>query len=524
MRKLRPIGKNRWSDLFLWKGPPIPWNCSSLTMVLGIAVALHVHLSFEALVRASPLSPEGESGAQGDRGYQQWPGQEHEEVYRRQDSKIRDILRADTLSPEQEQALVDYYSKYALIRWTFLDRQEEVVRFRRNLLNELKTSYKPNRSNLAHDRLAELTFQFMKICLNHKDHFAPTVRFNAILMIGELNKMERTGSGQAVPWPGTTNELLKHLETPQETEAIRVGALIGIQRHCRLMMANGTSPPRSLMSALWNIARTGESEQEHSEVGRAWMRAKVIQILGEVRGAPRSDMVAGMLRDVVAEQESPDFVRYAAAKALEGIDYRVTAGINMDEYLHSLGALAIEVCDKERRRLRNEAAASRRAPAFSGYGSHADMGEEENGDRAYRAMGPGPATRAAERQVERARRRLKEGMAAVLAGMGKTRRTFGSEPEYTGLSMLAGEDPAKRGKIEAFSDTIHDFFKVIDTKKDGNQIEAKPLDEAIGEVRDELADALRQVGPDAPTSPEFEPLPESRPLYEGGERQIVGQR
>ena len=71
----------------------------------------------------------------------------------------------------------------------------------------------------------------------------------------------------------------------------------------------------------------------------------------------------------------------------------------------------------------------------------------------------------------------------------------------------------KKQNVEAFSDAIHEFFKVIDEKDldTEKRIEAKPLDTAIEDVRQKLADAMEQIGVQAPASPEFEPLPEPRP-------------
>jgi hypothetical protein len=147
----------------------------------------------------------------------------------------------------------------------------------------------------------------------------------------------------------------------------------------------------------------------------------------------------------------------------------------------------------------------------SGMGGYEDMMEGGGGGYGYGGMATGPTTSKEDRQIERVRRRLKSGMTAVLIGLGKKSKSTRQTP--SGVTAIAGTDEVKKQNIESLSDPIHSFIKVIDEKDrdTDKQIEAKPLDEAIADVRAKLAEALSDLGVEAPESPEFEPLPEPKP-------------
>ncbi len=459
---------------------------------------------------------------------------DREKEYTRKRSKIQSMLRSGVISPENEAEFNDYYKSYALPRWTWLKRrQQEVFKYRSELAGELTISYKANRgTNQAHDKLQALALLYMQGFVKPANNFSPTARFNAILMIAGMNEVESTiGNRVAKPLPQALGILRLCAGDKAQIDPVRLGALIGMRRHCRLMMEAGTAPPRDVLGDLKDWAEMKESERVCSDEGHAWMRLVAVRTFADVKGAPKPDYVAGMLRGIVGEKESADFLRYEAASALGSINYRETPGLNLDEFLHTLGLLTIEICDVERQRLRDELESEKTPSSSAGYmedaymgGEGGEMGMEDGGYGEMGMYGSGamttsPEASATDRQIERVRRRLQQGMTAALIGMGRKSRTVRAGEEL-GLNMMI-ENP----KIETFSIPIHDFFKVIDAKDDDDlRIQAKPLDEAIAEVRQKLADALSQIGPEAPPSPEFEPIPETvKPAMGGGYGDMYGE-
>lgn len=466
------------------------------------------------------------------------PSADKEKEYLRMRSEIQKMLRDGTIPADKEAMFNDYYKNYALARWTFLDRPHELAKYRSELGNELTMSYKPNRgANQARDKLQALVLQYMQGFVNPDvlarpaTNFSPATRYNAILMIGELNEVEPAMGVKVVkPLPQALGILRRHAADKRHIDAVRLGALIGIRRHCRLMQEAGTEIPRDVLGDLANLAKTQESERVRSDEGQAWLRAVAAMTFGDVKGAPQQDWVANMLRGIVSESDSQPFLRYEAANSLGNIDYRKAPGLDMNPFLHSLGLMAVELCDRERQSLRDELQSKEVKPPTSGYmgdytaaggGGDAyagDVAPDDMGGYGYGGMSTTTTTTQSDRQLERVRRRLKEGMTAALIGMGRKTKTVRPN-EATGMSMIAGADPQKTKAIESFSNPIHDFFKKTEEKGDKDKpIQAKALDEAIAKVRQELAAAVSQVGPPAPESPVFEPIREQvQPAYGGYE-------
>jgi hypothetical protein len=450
-----------------------------------------------------------------------------ESIYTKERSQIQKWLRAGTIPAGEEQRFTNYYRNYALARWTFTDRLYDVAGFRRELAKELAMSYKPNRPNPAHDSLSLLVLSFMETCTDDKKlqsagyNFSPVTRFNAIMMIGQLNQVEPSGTKLPTPLPAALPILMRRFQDPNQIDAVKLGALVGIRRHCLLEPRNANTVAKMMVDLL----REKDSKRVRSPEGHAWMRLLAVQTFADLKGRPNTPGVATEFLSVIAETDSPDFLRYAAASGLGSLDY-TNAGLDMNPLLQGLGLLAIEVCDSERQRMREEME-SKKAPTPSGMGGYGEYaggsGEDmESGMGGYEdmmggsgygygGMAAGPTTSKEDRQIERIRRRLKDGLTAVLIGLGK--KTKSTRQTASGVTAIAGTDEVKEQNIESLSDPIHEFFKVIDEKDrdTDKQIEAKPLDEAIADVRANLAEALSELGVEAPASPEFEPLPEPKP-------------
>ena len=541
-----PFGFGAHTMLFArWKSPVGCCARNPLALVLGVSVVLLASQlagaqapggqAQKADPAASKTAPAKPPAPRLNRSYAQLaqPKEDKEKEYQRMRGDVQRMLRAGTIPADKEQLFNEYYTKYALPRWTWLNRLHELTKYRADLERELAMTYDPRKgTNQAHDKLQALALQYLKIYVNPaylaqpKYNFAPATRFNAILMIGRLNEVEPAMGVKVVkPLPQALDILHIVANDEKQIDAVRVGALIGLRRHCRLAMEAGTEPPRVALGDMGVWAKRKEAERVRSDEGHAWMRTVAVKTLGDVEGAPQQAIVADILRGIVNETDSPSFLRYEAANSLGSIDYRRAPGLDMTPYLQSLGLLAVAVCDEERQRLRDEMESGQAPPRSGGmmggmmggeFGGDMEAGGDEmNEGYGTDMMGGGPVATADAMQIERARRRLQEGMTAVLVGMGKKSRATRPGDEV-GLSMLAGGDPAKVQTIDAFSDPIHDFFKTIDAKDDDdNQIQPKPLDLAIVDVRQKLADALTKVGAEAPKSPEFDPIPETKPARGG---------
>jgi len=554
-----------------WKASVRRWACYALALGLGTLVALSICPPIDAqepqppaaaaqaqppatppatppaaAQPPAPASPEPAAKAAPEPAapakppaprlvtpYRQLPklSAEEEKAYQSKRSAIQRILRAGTVPPAQEQEFRDYYYKYALLRWTWADRQHEVAKWRRELRNELSASYKTARTtNPAHDQLALLALEFLRNVARKDLNFAPTARFNAVLMIGELNKEEAgMGGKEPEPLPEAFDELVRVVQDPGQIDGVKIAALIGLHRHC----LTGNRDRRAL--AVWaGLVQNPEAERVRSDEGHAWFRMKAVHTLAEMKGAGSTSAVARLFASVVAEEDSPFFLRYSAATGLGRLDYQGSTDLDLNAMLHTLGLLAVEICDVERQRIHDESQS--RTSTQGGmmgmggdtYGMGMGMGlgmetepmESESDlygmDPYGMGMSPtGPQSTKETRRIERVRRRLKDGLTAVLSGLGKrTKQPRRGEDPY-GLSALV-TDPTQNELIAEFSTPIYECFEIIDAKDDRDaQIKEGPLIEELEKLRGKLAEAVAKVGEPAPPAPEFEEPRGRRGGYSG---------
>ena len=99
-----------------------------------------------------------------------------------------------------------YYSDYFLARWSVLGKSDHrpianLPECRKQVRNDLHRA-----KGDVHDHLNALVLEFMKA--HAAENYHPAVRVNAMLMIGDLNRVEPTGSAAAIPLPEALTMLL----------------------------------------------------------------------------------------------------------------------------------------------------------------------------------------------------------------------------------------------------------------------------------------------------------------------------
>ena len=109
-----------------------------------------------------------------------------------------------------------------------LDSPEEV---RRNLIRRHLKTAKPEDVIKS---LNQLTLDFMKKVVKANCH--PAVRYNAMLIVGELDERKEVTIGAmkspAVPHGDAFDFMLEQLTNHKQIDSVRIAALIGIRRHC----------------------------------------------------------------------------------------------------------------------------------------------------------------------------------------------------------------------------------------------------------------------------------------------------
>ncbi len=302
--------------------------------------------------------------------------------------RIQEILRSGKVPPADEPAFEEYFM-YIVAEFTFERNLSRLAELR----GELKRYYlqeagRDAPSTELHDRLAQLMLaQFLPIALD--EAFAPAVRYNAILVVGDLNLREGTPPGREdlVPLPQAVPPLLDVASNGQHPYYLRVGALVGIERHLRSRDGIAAEFRRRLSQDLTAILQEAAGES----AGGVWLRRRAARCLSFVALKYPDTInpgVGAMLGDIVANDKSDLALRCDAAYALGALGERAIPADSVHKTLLGMGDLALTVVSDAARQTHAEVpsaadsstgAAGQASPmgqAGAGEGSEADGSDE----------------------------------------------------------------------------------------------------------------------------------------------------
>ena len=272
-------------------------------------------------------------------GYRQLPVDEEQ---RRRRFDITKMLRNGKFEPGEQEIFDTYYKTYALPRWTQQANYNSLPGCRKDLGNELKIG----KTGAPHDRLVVLAMEFFP-SVAKADSYPAVVRFNAMLMLGDLNTRDSSVSSQLpVPLPDAVPVLLETLGDAQQIDAVRVAALVGIGRHASLGIADPQVLNTQVLPSMVQLAKTKVAPGRSAE-GHAWVRCLAIDVLAKLGMVGPQAAVAKALAEIAAEEEAAPSVRAAAAQALGALNYTGATGLNPSEIASVLGRLAADACRQE---------------------------------------------------------------------------------------------------------------------------------------------------------------------------------
>ncbi len=415
---------------------------------------------------------------------------------------VREILKAGTLGDSQKQQLTAYYDGFAFPRWTDPLHYASIPAFRADLAADLRSAA----SGPVYDSLVGLTIAGMKEFI--KPEYADVVRYNAMLVIGELNVAERTRP--VVPLPEAQTVLLSELNNPNESDFVKVAVLIGLERHCGLGFSDPQVRNNQVVAPLLTLAQSAAPPGRSPE-GHAWMRAKAIDALAALRYPGLDGALPVALKDMVRTDDPksvPPMVRVAAAKALGSLDYQqATGGIKPMELATALAQMASDACAAERKRLPPQTLATgssdagrvgpRRPTGPGGYSPGRRPG--------LSPMGPGMENLPDDPEhVLQYRRRLKTEIKAVQTGLGNA-----SKARETGVVALVVGTPDE-ALVKDLCKVVQELMsKVLDDKEIILYELNTKVDESKARLDEFLSKALGAGG--AGPAPVATPAPKGPP-------------
>ncbi len=209
------------------------------------------------------------------------------------------------------------------------------------------------------------------------DNYHPAVRFNGVLLLGELNDQEAVLSGgdrrPPVPYRNAFGPLVIYAADEKQADAVRLAALLGVKRHVELRtmfpQVAGQLASEERETVLRNMVQLVAADQPpagRTREGHDWMRTIAAETLG-LLGTPGQNAIAvqGLTR-LVGQSDADLSARCAAAKALGQIDFG-TSKPNAAELVDPITRLAAD-CSQAELRFLGDILADEAAAAEAGGG------------------------------------------------------------------------------------------------------------------------------------------------------------
>ena len=229
-------------------------------------------------------------------------------------------------------------------------------RFREYLLSDIGSEKAANDANGT-------TMTFLET-LASKDDADPVVRVNAVLLIGELQGIDRK------PWPQAVAPLVKVLGDAEATPALRIAACSGLVRHVESAKA---SPPdqQRLAAAAAPVVISILKQPAQAAPENDWLVSKCLGML-PLLGAATPE-TTGLVLKILEDGNRSLNTRVRAAKALADIA-APTAKINGSTAIGLIEKIAIEGLERDvaagdQRRLERQFGVASGPPGMSGAGA-----------------------------------------------------------------------------------------------------------------------------------------------------------
>ncbi len=443
-------------------------------------------------------------------------------------------------------AIDNWYRQYLFPSMATENLMGEIGEKRESLARDLEMAKDP----ALHQYLTDLTYDEMTRRISENYH--PFVKYNAMLVIGlNLNLTEKRPAERlpAVRLPKAFDFLFDELRKPDQSDAMRTAAMVGIERHARLLRFRPQDQPipdgqraelATLMHTLLNEKTPPAGRDANTQV---WFRRRAADILGEIGLVGDNRAIFDSLVKIVGDAEEPLSMRCTAAKSLGRLNYTNVTGIDPLATSRQLGALAAQACRVEETRAKDEqkklaeepgqarsggmmggmgglgglgggtglmpggsgggmmpggGMAGPGAPEGPSAGSSGGsggglpgMGGGSGGMYPGMGMGRGPQDPTSDDLLERARRRLKVPLASVLIGISGASERI-TEANLKSFAQLA--DPQQKAEIMKIIGALNELVKATDNTESG-------LDGLLKSVRSKNRD-LEKLLPNLTAKPE----------------------
>ncbi|MGQ9823029.1 MAG: hypothetical protein ACUVQK_14305 [Thermogutta sp.] len=243
-----------------------------------------------------------------------------------------------------QQVFRDYYVNYFFPSWTQAANRSKLQQLRTQLTNS-ELANMARGGGPPHDLLVQLALQTLTDYAKN-DQLDPAVRVTAMLAIGELNDRERGIGSSAPPAPAAAAlpVLIEAITDPQQMDAVKLAALVGLERHSVIGIADANVLNSQVIPLLLNLAQEKNPPAGRDADVHAWFRARAIGILGGMQALGANTQVVQALAGMVGDAAEPVRVRLAAAQALGGLNLASAQGVDFAALVQALGKMVLDLC------------------------------------------------------------------------------------------------------------------------------------------------------------------------------------
>ena len=306
-------------------------------------------------------------------------------------SRAKDAALRNGAYSANETEVKRYYQTYLLPAFTQPANAGDLPALRRDLIKDLQASEKVPQ---LRSYLVDIVGRYMKgFVQSQKYKFHPAVRFNAMLVLAEMNAVERASSQTnfPVPDPAMTQFMLAEYKSDKQIDAVRVAALIGLIRHAKLHWGDSQLAGRGEIAQEMLALLKADAPANRHPATHIWMQRRAIDLLANLGALGVMKEAYPAIESIVMDEKADMNLRCTAAAALAFVDPK-TDQVNISDASVKLAQLAVSASrdslDWVAEYRRRKKADTLTAPGSDGSGGmRSTTGEVLNTDDASQMMG-----------------------------------------------------------------------------------------------------------------------------------------
>lgn len=234
------------------------------------------------------------------------------------------VLRGRIPWGDPAKVIVDkWFDKKLFLEFTMQENWAKLPELRAKLLKEAKSATSPPAGAYLKARMLSA----MTTLSGPKLNVHPAVRYNAMLLIGDLNDMDAGSRDAQERRVVVADPMVKAFDTLMSAftntkmDAIRVAAQVGILRHAVLDHARpqarriSNQKRTAVVTAMLDLVKS-EPPAGRTVDGHTWMQRRGIEIIAALGAVGVVAQVHPTLESIVADDTKPMSLRCTAAEAL----------------------------------------------------------------------------------------------------------------------------------------------------------------------------------------------------------------